>query len=158
MQHIWDSPEHNTCCVRRTLYRWLQLDNPRPFAEQNMNLGIYTLCKLPRVWCNIQFTLYGVTSGIRRWNLIETADDDGLQTLMLIADVCEGWAMSFSGAWRRVALVRTDVSEERITSIIRVTTVGELRTTVTVTSGRSHPDDGGDIFSDSSVFTRATRC
>jgi hypothetical protein len=33
-----------------------------------------------------------------------------------------------------VALVRTDVSEEHIASIIRVTTIGELRTTLAVTS------------------------
>jgi hypothetical protein len=38
--------------------------------------------------------------------------------------------------WRRVALVRTDVSEERITSIIRVTTIGELGT-LAVTSNPS---------------------
>jgi hypothetical protein len=32
-----------------------------------------------------------------------------------------------------VALVRTDVSEERIASVIRVTRIGELGTTVAVT-------------------------
>jgi hypothetical protein len=32
------------------------------------------------------------------------------------------------GMLRRVALVRTDVAEERIASIIRVTRIGELRT------------------------------
>jgi hypothetical protein len=37
---------------------------------------------------------------------------------------------------RRVALVGTDVSEERIASIIRVTRIGELRTLV-LTSNRS---------------------
>jgi hypothetical protein len=35
---------------------------------------------------------------------------------------------------RCVALVRTDVSEESITSIIRVTRIGELGTTLEVTS------------------------
>jgi hypothetical protein len=45
--------------------------------------------------------------------------------------------MSPSGMLRRVALVRTDVSEERITSIIRVTRIGELGTTLAVTSNRS---------------------
>jgi hypothetical protein len=34
--------------------------------------------------------------------------------------------MKSSGMLRRVALVRTDVSEELITSIIRVTRIGEL--------------------------------
>jgi hypothetical protein len=37
---------------------------------------------------------------------------------------------------RRVALVRTDVSEERIASIIRVTSIGEVGTTIAVTSNQ----------------------
>jgi hypothetical protein len=35
---------------------------------------------------------------------------------------------------RRVALIRTDVSEERSASFIRMTRVGELGTTLAVTS------------------------
>jgi hypothetical protein len=38
---------------------------------------------------------------------------------------------------RRVALVRTDVSEELSASFIRVTRIGELATTLAVTSNRS---------------------
>jgi hypothetical protein len=45
--------------------------------------------------------------------------------------------MSSSGMLRRVALVRTDVSEERIASIISVTRIVELGTTLAVTSNRS---------------------
>jgi hypothetical protein len=41
-----------------------------------------------------------------------------------------------SGMLRRVALVRTDVSEEPSSSIIRVTRIGELETTLAVTSSR----------------------
>jgi hypothetical protein len=37
---------------------------------------------------------------------------------------------------RRVVLVRTDVSEERNASFIRVTRIGELGTTLAVTSNR----------------------
>jgi hypothetical protein len=37
---------------------------------------------------------------------------------------------------RRVAIVRTDVSEELSASIIRVTKIGELGTTLAVTSNR----------------------
>jgi hypothetical protein len=37
---------------------------------------------------------------------------------------------------RRVALLRTDVSEELSASIIRVTRIGELGTTLAVTSDR----------------------
>jgi hypothetical protein len=40
-----------------------------------------------------------------------------------------------SGMLRRVALVRTDVSEKLIASIIRVTRISELGTTLAVTSG-----------------------
>jgi hypothetical protein len=45
--------------------------------------------------------------------------------------------MPCSGVFRRVALVRTDVLEERMTSIIKVTRIGEIRTTVAVTSNRN---------------------
>jgi hypothetical protein len=44
--------------------------------------------------------------------------------------------MAFSGMLRHVALVRTDVSEELIASIMRLTRIGELGTTLTVTSNR----------------------
>jgi hypothetical protein len=46
---------------------------------------------------------------------------------------------------RRVALVRTNVSEELSASIIRVTRIGELGTTLAVTkfTDSCHPDDGG---------------
>jgi hypothetical protein len=61
--------------------------------------------------------------------------------------------MVSSGLLRRVALVRTDVSEELSASIIRVTSIGELGT-LAVTSNRSmlrrntkcHPDYGGVKF------------
>jgi hypothetical protein len=46
--------------------------------------------------------------------------------------------MVSSGLLRRVALVRTDVSEELSAFFIRVTRIGELGTTLAVTSnGRS---------------------
>jgi hypothetical protein len=38
--------------------------------------------------------------------------------------------MASSGMLRRVALVRTDISEERSTSIIKVTIIGEIGTTL----------------------------
>jgi hypothetical protein len=44
---------------------------------------------------------------------------------------------------RRVALVRTDVSEEFRVSIIRLTSIGEVGTTL---ADYCHPDDGGDTF------------
>jgi hypothetical protein len=42
--------------------------------------------------------------------------------------------MLYSGMLRHVALVRTDVSEECITSIIRVKRTSDLGTTLTITS------------------------
>jgi hypothetical protein len=42
--------------------------------------------------------------------------------------------MASSGMLRLVALVRTDVSEELSASIIRVTRIGELGTTLALTS------------------------
>jgi hypothetical protein len=44
--------------------------------------------------------------------------------------------MASSGMLRRVALVRIDVSEELIASFIRVTRIGELGTTLDITSNR----------------------
>jgi hypothetical protein len=44
--------------------------------------------------------------------------------------------MVFSRMLRRVALVRTDVSEDLNASFIRVTRVGEVGTTLAVTSNR----------------------
>jgi hypothetical protein len=53
--------------------------------------------------------------------------------------------MASSGMLRRVALVRTDASEELSASFIRVTRIGELGTTLAVSS------------SETSVLTTATR-
>jgi hypothetical protein len=51
---------------------------------------------------------------------------------------------------RRVAFVRTDVSEELSASFIRVTRIGELETMLAVTSSRRtdscHPDEGRAKF------------
>jgi hypothetical protein len=44
--------------------------------------------------------------------------------------------MASSGMLRRVTLVRTDVSEKLSASIIRLTRIGELGTTLAVTSNR----------------------
>jgi hypothetical protein len=74
---------------------------------------------------------------------------------------------------RRVALVRTDVSEELSTSFIRVTKIGEVGTALAATSNRrrllvaSNAVPSSPIlvtvvmkalsFSEASVLTRATR-
>jgi hypothetical protein len=44
--------------------------------------------------------------------------------------------MASSGMLRRVALVRTDVSEESSASFIKVRRIGEIRTTLAVTNNR----------------------
>jgi hypothetical protein len=46
----------------------------------------------------------------------------------------------------RVALVRTEVSEERIASITRVIRIHELRTTLTATSNRRTLDGGAKFL------------
>jgi hypothetical protein len=52
-----------------------------------------------------------------------------------------------SGMLLRVALVRTNVSEEPSAFFIRVTRIGELGTTLAATSTDScHPDEGGAKF------------
>jgi hypothetical protein len=84
------------------------------------------------------------------------------------------------GMLRRVTLVRTDVSEELSFSIIRVTRIGELGTTLAVTSNRRTLKAQRASFasygyvprlpilvtlmievvcsSETSVFARSTRC
>jgi hypothetical protein len=59
--------------------------------------------------------------------------------------------MASSGMLHRVALVRTDVSEELSTSFIRVTRIGELavtsnRRTLCSITDSCHPDEGGAKF------------
>jgi hypothetical protein len=71
--------------------------------------------------------------------------------------------MASSGMLRRVALVRTDVSEERSASFIRVTRIGELGTTLAVTSNqrklrRNTMMKEALSSSEMTVLTRATRC
>jgi hypothetical protein len=59
---------------------------------------------------------------------------------------------------RRVALVRTEILEKSITSIIRVRRIGELGTTLAVTTNRSFAAyDMAICSSETSVLTRATR-
>jgi hypothetical protein len=55
--------------------------------------------------------------------------------------------MPYPGMLRRVAVVRADVSEERIASIIRATRMGELGTTLAETNNRSMLFSEGQMFS-----------
>jgi hypothetical protein len=62
--------------------------------------------------------------------------------------------MASSGMLRRVTLVRTDVSEELSASFIRVTRIGELGTTLAVTSNRRTLRRNTKCYS---VFPRSVR-
>jgi hypothetical protein len=66
--------------------------------------------------------------------------------------------MPSSEMLHNVALVRTGVSEERITSIIRVTRIGQLGTTLAVTSHQSTLLRSVEAIhsSETSVLTRTT--
>jgi hypothetical protein len=67
--------------------------------------------------------------------------------------------MSSSWMLRRVALVRTDISEELSASFIRVARIGELGTTLAVTSNRREATLMKEAlsYSETSVLTRPTR-
>jgi hypothetical protein len=57
------------------------------------------------------------------------------ETVLYVCDTIQRGKAS-SGMLRRAALVKTDVSGERSASFIRVTKIGELGTTLAVTSNR----------------------
>jgi hypothetical protein len=56
---------------------------------------------------------------------------------------------------RRVALVRTDVSEELPASIIRVTRIGELVTLAVTSNGRTLRQDGTNQRARNNVTSRS---
>jgi hypothetical protein len=62
-----------------------------------------------------------------------------------------------TGMWRHVALVRTDVWEERIATIIRVTRISALGTTLAVTSNLFTQVIESICSSQTCVLWRATR-
>jgi hypothetical protein len=73
-----------------------------------------------------------------RCNMIEVSCCDGPNRAGVALPLAEDGnirRMASSGMLRRVALVRTDVSEE-LSASIRVTRIGELGTTIAVTSNR----------------------
>jgi hypothetical protein len=51
--------------------------------------------------------------------------------------------MTFSGMLRNVVLVRTDVSEERVSSIFRVERISELGKTLIVSATETHYEETG---------------
>jgi hypothetical protein len=65
---------------------------------------------------------------------IEDKTDDVKESLHMDWNVYSIRRMPSSGMLRRVALVRTDLSEERRSSIIRMTRICELETTLDLTS------------------------
>jgi hypothetical protein len=81
----------------------------------------------------------------------------------LLLDLVRLLRMLSSGILRRVAPVRTDVSEELIASFIRATRIGELGTMLVVTSNRrtlrrnTKYQEALSSY-ETSVLTRATRC
>jgi hypothetical protein len=62
--------------------------------------------------------------------------------------------MSSSGMLRRLALIRTDVSEELIASINRVKSMSKLGTALTVTSNRRTPRRNTDFADECDTFLR----
>jgi hypothetical protein len=66
--------------------------------------------------------------------------------------------MASSGTLRRVALVRTDISEERSASFIRVTRFGKLGITLAVTSNRRTLQRNTCIFFTADTILRNHKC
>jgi hypothetical protein len=81
-------------------------------------------------------------------NLVDQRTD---MNVVEIVNLIETWRMVSSGMLRRVALVRTNVSEELSASFIRVTRIGELGTTPGVTRNRC------TLRENTMVFLRSVR-
>jgi hypothetical protein len=79
--------------------------------------------------------------------------------------------MPSSGMWHQVGLVKIDISEKRIASVVRVEIISELGTTLAVTSKLKHTltanvvysslilstlKSGAKFFSETSILTRTT--
>jgi hypothetical protein len=80
----------------------------------------YEICSA--VWCDADMMRGEVAGGGRR-----SKESNSVKQVLNMKNVS-------SGMLRRVALARTDVSEERSASFIKVTRIGELGTTLAVTS------------------------
>jgi hypothetical protein len=96
----------------------------------------------------------------KNWQVKSKYSEKSLPTVQLCAQMPndiildQTWLrrMPPSGMWRRVALVRTDVSEESFAFIIRVTRISEVGT-LAVTSNRSTlPGTVNNVWSKNSVF------
>jgi hypothetical protein len=133
------------------------------------------------IWCTPPPTVlsprggsYALISGCPSSRVLSYLVNCNITFLDLVSIQCKIWSLH-GGDYEecRLALVRTDVSEENSASIIRVTRIGELETTLAVTSSMSRllvtanvvPSSptlvtlmmGAQRSSETSVLTRATR-
>jgi hypothetical protein len=94
---------------------------------------------------------------LRIFNLKAWSIHNNLSILFSLVNLVISWRMVSYGLLRRLALVRTDVSEEPGAFFIRVTKIGELGTTQAATRNRRTLRRNTKLPSQTSVLTRATR-
>jgi hypothetical protein len=114
---------------------------------------------MPLVTQVTQVTLQesSIIMGQPQWTHWVPAPRDRSQPTSIIPESCNlRTYRASSGMLRRVALLRTSVSEELNASFIRMTRFGELGTTLAVASNRRSMKEALSS-SETSVLTRATR-
>jgi hypothetical protein len=131
-----DSVTGNTAapCIMGNLLMCIKLRADGATRQPGNTLGSYVFSTSH---CDHPIVHYSHRS--LRLNVIETAgtlphyhcsDDQDTRSLAILGIDLFSRMVAFSEMLHRVALVRTDVSEELSTSIIRVTRIGELWTTL----------------------------
>jgi hypothetical protein len=125
-----------------------------------MRLALPLVSEVTKCGLDYRWHLFQASLGIHHWTSTEGLEHEA------------GW-MPSCGMLRRVALVRTDISEECIAYISRVTRIGEQGTTLAITNSVLRLRVTSDVvpsspilvilmmetipFSETSVITRATR-
>jgi hypothetical protein len=102
------------------------------------NCWTYNIHMCPILWymksiCNV---MSSVCVTMFRYLFFLMKPTENWKELHAVFKYVDKWRMASSGMLHRVALVRTEVSEELNASFIRVTRIGELGTTLAITSNR----------------------
>jgi hypothetical protein len=135
------STQHDCALMSRTGHLWTALTfHTSPLTYDNS--GMFFRARFNDSYQESKFCMDQraeraviTVTAIQYW-IVKILTADGIPVALLDIQFRIFCRTASSGMLRRVALVRTDVSEELSASIIEVTRIGELGITLTVTSNR----------------------